>query len=105
MPVDFKLNFVILFVLRDGIGGVRSVHIPLFFTRSRLFSVSCSRFVAMGIDSSLAHIARSSAYMAECTRFGRHVAMSLTKISKRVGEITPPWGTPCSNVAFLLVYP
>ena len=65
----------------------------------------CMSFLATAIDLCLTHSAKSSAYIALRTSMGMHGAMSLTKTRKRVGDSTPPCGTPCSRVRFLLSLP
>ena len=53
--------------------------------------------------SSLHHSTRSSAYSADLTPLGSSDTRSLMNTRKRVGDRTPPWGTPWRGRIFLLL--
>ena len=70
---------------------------------SSLSRVVCSLFWARIRESSEQISAKSSAYWTALT-FGDVVLIrSFRNIRKRLGERTPPWGTPYLNEAVLLV--
>ena len=72
---------------------------------SSLSRVVCSLFWARIRESSEQISAKSSAYWTALT-FGDVVLIrSFRNIRKRLGERSPPWGTPCLNEAVLLYFP
>ena len=59
-----------------------------------LLSTSCILTVPVAVDSEACHNAQSLVWRALEMCWERLVALSLMKTTKRVGEITPPCGTP-----------
>ena len=53
--------------------------------------------------SSVLHRIKSSAYIAHFTGDGKFLIRSLINTKKRVGDMTPPCGTPCLRSMFLLI--
>ena len=68
-----------------------------------MLTASCSLSCAVVACSSLHHSTRSSAYIAHFTASGSCLIRSLIKIRNRVGDMTPPCGTPCLRRIFLLL--
>ena len=64
-----------------------------------MLAVSCSLSYAVVACSSIHHITRSAAYLSA---FGSCLTKSLMKIRNRVGDKTPPCGTPCLRMFLLL---
>ena len=97
------------FALVDKVNNVVNDLVLLIFTHQscvqldQMFAASCSLSCAVVACSSVHHITRSSAYIAHLTASGSCLIRSLMKIRKRVGDRTPPCGTPCLRRIFLLL--
>ena len=87
-------------LLRDREKQVASVLVLLIITShsfaqsEMMFIASCIQVAAVVTCSALVHNARSSACSARGMGEDSWSQMSSMKIMKRVGEMTPPCGTP-----------
>ena len=95
--------------LVDKVNNVVNDLVLLIFTHQscvqldKVFAASCSLSCAVVACCFVHHITRSSAYIAHLTASGNCLIRSLMKIRKRVGDRTPPCGTPCLRRFFLLL--
>ena len=68
----------------------------------KMLVASWSRILAVVAYSSVLHRTKSSAYIAHFTRDWNFLIRSLMNTKKRIGDMTPPCGTPCLRSIFLL---